>query len=39
MTKVPNIVKSIPKLNLGSLLHMMVNDEKIDKAPAKKLQN
>lgn len=39
MTKAPNIVKSIPKLNLGSLLRMLVNDGRIDKAHAEKLYN
>lgn len=39
MTKAPNIVKSIPKLNLGSLLRMLVNDDRIDKAHAEKLYN
>jgi len=39
MTKAPNIVKSIPKLNLGSLLHMLINDGRIDKAHAEKLYN
>ena len=39
MTKAPNIVKSKPKLNLGSLLRMLVNDGRIDKAHAEKLYN